>query len=135
MRRAPGPNWLSTWPIALTALMISGAKKDVPSADTVCSIMIGNPYLRRAHETYLIGSAQSDSVAVRISNVPGAMRPTERYPYRDTTPVFGQVVKVRSLYGANADRLGAGITAADSLVLVINYNLRPDCRTVPTRPW
>ena len=104
-----------------------------PAAD-LCSVAIRNPYLRSERETYFIGSAHSDTVQVRISDVPGVLRP-KRYPYRDSTPVFGQVVRVRSVYGADANRVLARLGHGDSTVVVINYSFNPMCQTFPIRAW
>ena len=121
-------------PVALAGLIVTHADPRVRAEADLCSVMIRNPYLRSERETYFLGSARSDTVQVRISDVPGVLRPA-RYPYHDSTPVFGQFVRVRSVYGADADRVLASFGAGDSTVVVINYSFNAMCQTFPTRAW
>jgi len=121
-------------PVALAGLILSRTDPHARAVTNLCSVMIGNPYVRRDRETYVLGSARSDTVQVRISDVPGVLWP-KRYPYLDSTPVFGQVVRVRSVYGADADRVLARFRAGDSTVVVINYSFNPMCQTFPVRAW
>ena len=121
------------WSAALAALVVFVAQAHLRAAADLCSLMIPNPYLRSEGETYLIGRASTDTVQVRISDVPGVLTP-KRYPYRDTTPVFGQVVHVRRVYGAGADRVLAPIAAGDSTVVVIQYSFNSMCQTFPAHP-
>jgi hypothetical protein len=121
-------------PVALAGLIVAHADPPARAVADLCSVMIRNPHLRSERETYFLGSARSDTVQVRISDVPGVLRP-QRYPYRDSTPVFGQVVRVRSVYGADADRVRASFKAGDSTVVVIHYSFNPACQTFPTRAW
>ncbi len=121
--------------VALAVPIVFHAHRQVLAAADLCSIMIPNPYLRSEHETYFIGSARSDTVRVRISDVPALLKPWEHYPYRDSTPVFGQVVRVQSVYGANADRVLARFATGDSTVVVIHYANNSMCQTFPVRAW
>ena len=121
-------------PVALAGLIVSQADPHARRVADLCSVMIRNPYIRSERETYFLGSARSDTVQVRISDVPGVLRP-RRYPYLDSTPVFGQVVRVQSVYGADADRVLALFGAGDSTVVVINYSFNPACQTFPVRAW
>src|SRR6266705_927544 len=123
-------------PLVLAGLIVSHADPHARGVADLCSVAIWNPYLRSERETYFLGSARSDTVQVRISDVPGVLRP-RRYPYRDSTSVFGQVVRVRSVYGADADRVLARFGAGDSTVDVISYYsvfLRPDTEWAAGRP-
>jgi len=122
------------FPATVAGLLVSHADPRVRAPAELCSVAIRNPYLRSEHETYLIGSARSDTVQVRISDVPGVLRP-RRHPYQDSTPVFGQVVRVQSVYGAEADLVLARFGAEDSTVVVINYTFNPMCQTFPIRAW
>ena len=124
----------SLLPVTVAELLVSHADPRVRAPADLCSVMIRNPYIRSERETYFIGSPRSDTVQVRISDVPGVLRPT-RYPYRDSTPVFGQLVQVRSVYGADADRVLARFEAGDSTVVVINYSVNSMCQTLPIRTW
>lgn len=121
-------------PVALAGLIVSHPDPHARSETDLCSVVIPNPYARSERETYFLGSARSDTVQVRISDVPGVLRP-QRYPYHDSTPVFGQVVRVRSVYGADADRVLAQFRAGDSTVVVINYSFNAMCQTFPVRAW
>jgi len=121
-------------PLVLAGLIVSHADPHARAVADLCSVAIWHPYLRSERETYFLGSARSDTVQVRISDVPGVLRP-RRYPYRDSTPVFGQVVRVRSVYGADADRVLAHFGAGDSTVVVISYSFNAMCQTFPTRAW
>src|SRR5438552_808044 len=98
MRRSEALTWAGVLAVALTTPVVFCAERQVLAAADLCSIMIPNPYLRSEHETYFIGSARSDTVRVRISDVPALLKPWEHYPYRDSTPVFGQIVRVQSVY-------------------------------------
>src|SRR5204863_5840264 len=121
--REEGPGFYSCWRFACAAPRSHSLHADPPAravAD-LCSVLIRNPYLRSERETYFLGSARPDTVQVRISDVPGVLRP-KRYPYVDSTPVFGQVVRVRSVYGADADRVLASFRGGDSTVVVIRYS-------------
>ena len=120
--------------LALTGLVVLAANPHPGGARDLCSFMIRNPYLRSERETYVIGSARSDSVQVRISDRPGVL-PRDRYPYRDSTPVFGQVLRVRSVYGANGDRILTRMAAGDSTVVLIRYSFNSMCHTFPVRAW
>ena len=119
--------------VALAVPMVFHADRHVLAAADLCSLLIPNPYLRSEHETYFIGSARSDTVQVRIPDVPALLKPWERYPYRDSTPAFGQVVRVRSVYGADADRVLARFATGDSTVVVIHYANNSMCQTFPVR--
>jgi len=121
-------------PVALGGLIVSHADPPARALADLCSVMIPNLYLRSERETYFLGSARPDTVQVRISDVPGVLRP-KRYPYVDSTPVFGQVVRVRSVYGADADRVLASFRGGDSTVVVIRYSFNSKCQTFPTRAW
>jgi hypothetical protein len=120
--------------VALAGLIVSHADPHARGVAELCSVMIRNPYVRSERETYFLGSARSDTVQVRISDVPGVLRP-QRYRYHDSTPVFGQVVRVRNLNGADADRVLARFRAGDSTVVVINYSFNAMCQTFPVRAW
>jgi hypothetical protein len=117
---------------ALGALMILLARDHLPAAPALCSIGGVNPYVRSDRETYLIGVASSDSHRVRISDRPSLLEQSRRYPYTDSTPVFGRVVRVRSANGADADRVLARFAGGDSTVVVIRYSYDAMCRTYPT---
>jgi len=121
-------------PVALAALVVSHADSHPRAVADLCSVAIRNPYLRAERETYFLGSPRPDTIQVRISDVPGVLRP-QRYPYVDSTPVFGQVVRVRSVYGADADRVRASFGAGDSTVVVIHYSFNAMCHTFPIRAW
>ena len=120
--------------VVLAGLIVSHADPPARAVAALCSVMIRNPYLRSERETNFLGSARPDTVQVRISDVPGVLRP-QRYPYVDSTPVFGQVVRVRSVYGADADRVRASFGGGDSTVVVISYSFNAMCHTFPTRAW
>jgi hypothetical protein len=135
MKKTPVSIRVSRWPLALTGLIVFVAHSSVPSAPDVCSLRIGNnPYVRNEHETYLIASVL-DTVRVRIPDVPSALEWSKRYPYPDSIAVFGQIVRVRSAYGAHADAVLARIAAGDSAVVLIQYSINPMCQTAPARPW
>src|SRR5436309_15977554 len=93
----------SLLPVTVAGLLVSHADARVRATADLCSVMIRNPYIRSERETYCIGSARSDTVQVRISDVPGVLRPT-RYQYGDSTPVFAQLLPVRTVYGADHAR-------------------------------
>ena len=134
MKKAQVVICAALFPATVAGLLVSHADPRVRAPAELCSVAIRNPYLRSEHETYLIGSARSDTVQVRISDVPGVLRP-RRHPYQDSTPVFGQVVRVQSVYGAEADLVLARFGAEDSTVVVINYTFNPMCQTFPIRAW
>jgi len=119
------------WPAALGALMLVLARAQPPAAANLCSGRSGNPYVRSERETYLIGTASPDTAQVRISDMPGAFT-GNRYPYRDSTRVFGQLVRVRSVYGADADHVLARFAPGDSTVVLIRYSFNAMCQTFPT---
>ena len=75
-------------PLVLAGLIVSHADPHARGVADLCSVAIRNPYLRSERETYFLGSARSDTVQVRISDVPGVLRP-RRYPYRDSTSASG----------------------------------------------
>lgn len=133
LKKAKGLMWSGVLVVAVGFPMAFHAVPHAVAAAHVCSLVNANPYLRSAHETYVIGSARTDTVQVRISDVPGA-HSTKRYPYRDSTPVFGQVVQVQSVYGADADHVLANFSAGDSRVVVILYGMNSMCVTFPVRP-
>ncbi len=135
MKRAAVSIWLTLWPLALTGLTVLVSESHPLGVPGLCSVLSRNPYLRSERETYLIGSARSDTVRVRISDMPGVVNLAERYPYQDTAPVFGQLLRVRSVHGASADRLLALIPAADSTIVLIPYGSNPACQTFPERVW
>ena len=118
---------------ALAALMVFVTHAHLRAAADLCSLMIPNPYVRSEGETYFIGRASPDTIQVRISDVPGVLTP-KRYPYRDSTPVFGQVVRVRSVDGSHADRVLLRFAAGDSTVVVIQYSFNSMCQTFPAHP-
>ena len=127
--------WAGLLPVALAGVIVSQADPHIRMAADLCSVAIRNPYLRSDRETYFIGSARTDTVQVRISDVPAVLRSWGRRAYRDSTPVFGQFVRVRSVYGADADRVLARFGAGDSTVVAISYSFNPMCQTFPIRAW
>ena len=135
MRRSEALTWAGALAVALATPVVFGAQRHVLATADLCSLVIPNPYLRSEHETYFIGSARPDTVQVRIPDVPALLKPWVRYPYRDSTPAFGQVVHVQSVYGADAERVLARFGTGDSTVVVIQYTNNSMCQTFPVRAW
>ena len=133
MKRPEALTWAGVLAVAIATPVVF-RDRHVLAATDLCSIIVPNPYVRSAGETYVIGSARTDTVQVQISDVPGALKPN-RDAYRDSNPVFGQVVQVQSVYGADAEHVLAHVSDGDSRIVVVLYGMNSFCVTFPVRTW